>query len=184
MEFSRVFHLTAKIEVTYVSGILRVIVTHQVNFFRLCLDVLGFLWFAWAETNSWNRSTAISKSINALVFVSAAADLAYQMTGSETLEFSPDGLKVGKKLLGWDWVRNYPIDKCSELSWRPDDKHEGECILECKAGWRKIRFGKYLNQQQAWEVLAELQRYLPEVAQKMGMSPDDRKSRITRLGLS
>ena len=41
-----------------------------------------------------------------------------------------------------------------------------------------------LSQEQAWDVLSELQRYLPDVAQKMGMSPGGDQSHITRLGLN
>jgi hypothetical protein len=86
--------------------------------------------------------------------------------------------------LGWEYIRNYGIDKCSELSWQPEAGREGDFVLECRVGWQKIQFGKYLSEAQALEILSELQRYLPAVAQKMGAFPGPGKEHITRLGLS
>lgn len=121
-----------------------------------------------------------------MVFVSVAAvaDLSYQMAGSESVEFSLDGLTIRTRYFGWERLCHYSLDKCSELSWRPEGDREHDLALECKVGWKKVRFGKYLSQSQAWDVLSELQRYLPDVAQKMGMSSGDEKSHITRLGLN
>jgi hypothetical protein len=184
VELEKLFRLSAKTEVAYISGVLRVAIEHELNFSRLCLDGLIFAWVAWEEIGSWSKSSLFSRAIMVFVSVAAVADLSYQMTGSESVEFSPDGLTIRTRHFGWERLRHYPLDKCSELSWRPEGNREHDLALECKVGWKKTRFGKYLSQEQAWDVLSELQRYLPDVAQKMGMSPGGDQSHITRLGLN
>lgn len=184
MDVDKAFRFAAKVEVTYISGILRASIEHEPNFLRLLFDGLVFAWIVWAQSGSWSTSSLISKIWMALVSIAALADLVYQLTGSEGIEFSVDGLRIRTKYFGWERTQHYPLEKCSELTWLPENNREHDRALECKVGWRKVRFGKYLTEAQAWDVLSELQRYLPEVAQKMGMSLGDRKSHILRLGLS
>ena len=184
MDLEKFFRMSAKTEVAYISGVLRVTVEHELNLLRLCLDGLGSAWVVWTQFGSWTSSSLLSWAIMVFVSIAVVADLSYQMTGSEIIEFGPDGLTIRTRYFGWERVRHYSLDKCSELSWRPDDDHQGECALECKAGWKKTRFGKYLSEAQAWQVLSELQKYLPDVAQKMGMSLGSLKSPITQLGLN
>lgn len=184
MALQKVLRLSAKMEVAYISGALRVTIEHEISPVRLLLDAAILVWIVWGEWGSWGRHTLVSRAIFVLVTIGALVDLAYQLTGSEALEFSPQGLKIQFNYFGWERIREFPIEKCSQLSWQPDESRQGEYALGCKVGWRKIRFGKYLNQTQAWEILSELQKYLPNVAQKMGMSGGQEKSHYTRLGLS
>jgi len=183
MALQDAFRLSAKMEVAYISGVLRVRVEHGINVVRLLVDAVILAMVVWSEWGSWGRHTLFSKTTFILITIGALTDLVYQLTGSETVEFSPQGLKVQMNYFGWERVREFPIAKCSELSWRPDNDRKDEYALECKIGWRKIPFGKYLNETQAREALSELQRYLPEVAQKMGMSHGQDKSSHTRLQL-
>jgi len=184
VELEKAFRLSAETDIAYMSGILRVTIEHNVNFFRLSLDGVLFSFFALGETHSWGKKALFSRALMVFVSIAAVADLVYQMTGSETIEFSPDGLRIRTKYLGFERDRQHPLVKCNELSWQRDDDQKSHCALECKVGWRKIRFGRYLSETQAWEVLSELQRYLPDVAQKMGMSSGSNESHITRLGLN
>lgn len=159
-------------------------IDHSVAVLRVAFDAGIGAWVFWGVFRTWPTSSLFMKALYVVVALSAAADTAYQVGGSETLEFGPEGLRIRTSYFGWERVGQYPLDKCSELSWRPDDDREEERALECKVGWKKVRFGKYLSETQAWEVLSELQRYLPDVAQKMGMSLGERKSHVTRMGLS
>jgi hypothetical protein len=138
------------------------------------------------EVHSWRRGSPLGfgRVLTAIAVFGALADVTFQFTGSETIEFSPQDLKIQKNFFGWERTSQYPIEQCSELSWQPEEGRKSHNILEVKVGWRKVSFGKYLSQAQAWEILSELQRYLPDVAQKMGMFPEGRKSHLTSLGLS
>jgi hypothetical protein len=74
------------------------------------------------------------------------------------------------------------IEACTELQWHePGDGDNGG--LQCKIGWRSVRFGEYISEDQANEILAALQRTLPDVAQKMGAMPSQGKSPFITLGL-
>jgi hypothetical protein len=184
MEFRKLFRVSAKSDISFISGFLRVTIEHGVNPARMAFDSAIFVWVVWGIIHSWPKDAFFSKAVFILVTAGAVADLAYQLIGSEILEFGPEGLKVRRNYLGWEYIRNYEIDKCSELSWQPEAGREGDFVLECRVGWRKIQFGKYLSEAQALEILSELQRYLPTVAQKMGAFPGPGKEHITRLGLS
>ena len=106
----------------------------------------------------------------------------YQLSGSEAIEFGAQKLAICKEVLGWERRSEYPIETCTELQWGESGEgdHGG---LQCKVGWRKIRFGEYILEDQANEILEALQRTLPDVAQKMGAMPGDHKSHFITLGL-
>ena len=146
--------------------------------------MLAFSFAMLGEIERWSRKALFSRALTAFIVIAAVADLAYQMAGSETIEFSGDGLLIRNNYFGWGRARQYPLGKCSGLSSRPDDRRKVDYALECKVGWKKVRFGKYLGGEQAREVLSELQRYLPDVAQKMGLSAISVRSRATRMGIS
>ena len=178
------FDLKAKTDIAFISGFLRITINHSAAPLRLAFDIGVGAWVFWSEFRAWSHLTALNRGIFVLAFLGALADIAYQISGAETIEFGPEGLRIRRNYLGWDVARNYPLDKCSELSWQPDKEREHGFALECKVGWKKVKFGKYLSEAQAWEVLAELQKYLPAVAQKMGMTSGELKTHITKLGLS
>ncbi len=184
MELPKAFRLGAKTEISCLSGVLRVAIEHQFNFPRFCLGALAFSLAMLGEIDRWGRKALFSRALTAFVVIAAVADLAYQMAGSEIIEFSGNGLLIRNNYFGWGRARQYPLGKCSGLSWWPDESRKADCALECKVGWKKVRFGKYLSGEQAREVLSELQRYLPDVAQKMGLSPGSIRLRTTRMGIS
>ena len=183
VELPKAFRLVAKTEIGCLSGVLRVTIEHQFNFPRFCLGVLAFSFAMLGEIERWSRKALLSRALTAFVVIAAVADLAYQMAGSEIIEFSGDGLLVRNDYFGWGRARRYPLGKCSGLSWRPDVRQKADYALECKVGWKKVRFGKYLSGEQAREVLSELQRCLPDVAQKMGLSLMSTRSRTMRMGI-
>ena len=55
--------------------------------------------------------------------------------------------------------------------------------LQFKNGWRTITFGKDLTENQAIQILTELQKALPNVAQLLCSYPEGKKHFLT-LGLS
>ena len=184
MTLEGLFRQTAKMEITYISGILHVEIDHDLNFIRLCLDGAIFAWIVWGETSVWSRSSLFSRGVVILVFFTTLGDLVYQVTGSEIIEFSTNGLKRVTTYFGWRTVRDYEISQCGELTWEPRVDQHHDLALECKVGWKRVRFGKYLSETQAQQLLSDLQNYLPDVAAKMGMTKEDRRSSMTRLNLS
>src|SRR5579863_3101111 len=103
----------------------------------------------------------------------------YQLSGCEVIEFDAVGIRVRKDVLGWDRVREYRIEDCRALELHPRGEGD-EYGLQCKVGWRTVRFAEYISEDQANEVLSTLQREFPEVAGKLEASP----MHSTTLGLN
>jgi len=67
-------------------------------------------------------------------------------------------------------LREYRIEDCRSLE--PHVKGKGDAYgLQCKVGWRTVRFAEYISEEQANEVLSTLQKELPDVAGKLEASP-------------
>ena len=116
-------------------------------------------------------------------FVSAAAALVYQVSGSETLEFDAQKFSASKRFSVWSRSSEYPIADCTELQWR-EHRGEGDTDgLQCRIGHRTVKFGSYISEQEAIEILASLQKFLPDVAQQM-CSESENKRHFTTLDLN
>ena len=101
---------------------------------------------------------------------------------SENIEINSGQLRVRKDTLGGGRVTEHSIEGCSALE--VHDQGEGDHYgLQCKVGWRTVRFGEYLSEDQSIQVLTALQAELPDVVQKLGTNLEGREHFIT-LGLS
>jgi len=130
----------------------------------------------------WREMVSLTRAIFLWVATAGTVGWFYQLSGSEVIEFDARQLRIRKDILGWNRVREYKIEDCQELEphKQKEDDHYG---LQCKVGWRTIRFGEYLSELQAVEVITTLQRDLPDVAQRLGSNTEDKRHFVT-LGLS
>lgn len=170
-----------KIEIVASSGMLSVIVHPQphwaIAFATLAVDLLfaSFLYDRWAVFPFPIRIVWIS------LLISSVPALIYQFSGEEIIEIDTKKLTIRKGIHGWEHKREYEIDTCSELEWEQGRKGSPSG-LRCKVGWRPIRFGRPVSENDANEILSALQRVLPEVAQKICSYSGGRQHLIT-LGL-
>jgi hypothetical protein len=131
---------------------------------------------------AWHGLSFITRAIFLWGEIAGIIGWVYQLTGSEIIEFSSQKLTIRKDILVWQRIRENRIEDCSALG--VHEQSEGDnYALQCKVRWRTIRFGQYLSESQAIEVLTALQRELPDVAQKLGTSTEGKKHFLT-LGLS
>jgi len=108
--------------------------------------------------------------------------------GTEVIEINAQVLRVQKSRQGHETREEYGVGDCRELQW---SKSSGSGFgrgshprgLICKVGWKRIRFGHYLSEDQAIKVLVALQQALPEVAQILCSYPGGKKH-FTTLDLS
>ena len=173
----------ANVQVATISGVLRVEVHVGVNWLSVGLEIAFFGFFVYAITTSWLRLSFFNRIYQAWLVAAALVGIFHLLRHSEAFDFDRENLTIRRTILGWERTSTYRMDGCSELTWRVQDDRD-HFALECKVGMRKIKFGQYVSEQQAQEILTALQQSLPDVAQKMGMSSEDRKSHIMRLGLS
>jgi hypothetical protein len=157
----------ANVEMVAISGTVRVEIHSRTPVLAILFEVAGLGWLVWASFRGWHEMALVNQIIVGSVLLSGAIGVAYLITRSELIEFDQQSLTIRRNIPGWEYTSRYPVDGCSELVWCVQDE-ESKFGLECKSGWRKLRFARNASEEQARGILALLQRELPEVAQKMG----------------
>ena len=171
------------VEIVALSGTLRVTVNPRPAWAPLFIEALVAVFFGVMVFRGWG-SMALGYRI-LLVWAAASAVIAwfYQLSGSEVVEFDARKISISKQIFGWNRTTEYSVNDCRELQWHTQS--EGDSYgLQCKVGWRTVKFGEYISEDEAIDVLTALQSNLPEVAQRMGAMPDASKKHFTTLGLS
>ncbi len=168
-------------EITSASGTLRVTITPKPHWFSLLIEAVALVFFCIYTFRQWAAMQLWFRALLLWGIGSGAVAVFYQLSGTELIEFDSQKLVINKQVLGWNRVSEYPISDCSELEARTPTENNGSG-LQCKVGWRKIKFGDYITQDEAIEILTALQSSLPDVAQKLGATPEGKKHIIT-LGL-
>jgi Integral membrane protein (DUF2244) len=166
-----------------ISGTVRVTVTPKPLWIALTVEAVGiaifggYIFRAWVSMSLWYRAL--------LVWTVAGAFVAwvYQMLGAEMIEFDTQKLSISRRSLGWTRTVEYPASDCHELEWREAQSEGDASRLQCKIGRRTIKFGEYISEEEAVEILAALQNNLPEVAQQL-LATSDSKKHFTALNLS
>jgi hypothetical protein len=170
------------IEVQAVSGTLRVTVAPKPAWILLLVEGGGLLIFSfyafhrWASMPSWDRAILI------WIIVGAVVAWFYQLSGSEVIEFDSQKLSISKSILGWPRTADYPLDRCRELEWRDENSEGDSSRLQCKVGWRTVKFAKYISEDEATEIVTALQKNLPDVATRL-LATIDSKQHFTTLNL-
>jgi hypothetical protein len=178
------FKQEADVEISATSGTLRVTVHPKPNWFLMLVEVAVVAFFVVSLHNDWHRMTLLPRGVWLWAIASAVVAWFYQLSGSEIIEFDAQKLTIRKDILGWQRTREYSIEDCHELEWREEKGKNGKCRLQCKVGWRTVTFGEYVSDEKAIEVLTVLQGQLPDLAQKLLVSPDFTKKHFTTLNLS
>ena len=173
----------ATVETVAISGSVRVEIHSRTPVLAILLEIVGLAWFVWAAFRGWHEMTFVNQVIAVSVLLLGTIGVAYLITRSELIELDQQSLTIRRNILGWEYTSRYPVDGCSELVWCVQDE-KSAFGLECKSGWRKLRFARNASEEQARDILALLQHELPDVAQKMGRMPGVDREHLTKLGLS
>jgi len=175
------FKRSAKIEIVASSGILRATIpptrSRSLIVVAIALDVafVAMMYTIWAQMPLWFHLSVI------WVFVSSGIGLVFQLTATQIIEFDALRLMVCKDIHGWERKQEYPVADRSDLEWVSSSRGRS-AGLQCKIGWRTVVVGKDRSEDEAAEVLAALQKSLPEVAQKLCSSRPGKEHFLT-LGL-
>jgi hypothetical protein len=163
------------------SGVLRVTITPRPPWILLLLEVCTAAIFG-VNASLATPSGNWYRILITLISLSALFAMLYQLCGEEVIEFDAQKLVIRREIFGWTFRSSeYPISECRELGCRAQKSEPGS-RLECKVGWRTVRFGKYISPAEAIEILEALQANLPKVAQQTGATVDEQS--ITTLKLS
>lgn len=174
-----------QVDITSTSGVIRVTISSDPNFIAAAFQTACMTLFFWIGAHSLLNLPRIWQIGIALAATVTATRIFRMVRHSEQLiEFGKEKLKIGRVLAGFERTSEYDVQKCTGLTWREPRESEDGSVLEFKYGLRKVSFGAGLSAQQAQEILASLQQYMPETAQTMGMSHASAPSHFTRLRLN
>jgi hypothetical protein len=179
MAFKDWFAVRANLETRALPGSVRVKIRIGQTWVAILSEIAFFGWLLWTTAYKWEESLW-ARLIAGWGLLIAGVALFYFLTSSEVIEFDRDNLTIRRNLLGWQRISRYPVEECSELTWR-NQQESGEAALECKVGWRTIKFARYATEDEARNILTLLQKELPEVAKKMTGAAE---GHYTQLGLN
>jgi hypothetical protein len=171
-----------EIQIATSSGTLAVTVRPRPNWLMALLIFGAELWLAWVAYKQWPMSPPFLRAIWLWALVSSVPAIVYQFVGEEIIEIDAQKLTIRKGIHGWERKREFRIEECRELEWEEGGKgkHLG---LQCKVGWRTVKFGDNLSEKDAIEIMTALQQTLPDVAQKICAYPGEKEHFLT-LGLN
>jgi hypothetical protein len=172
------------IDIVVASGTLRVTINPRPAWIVMLLEAVGILVFGAITVRDWATREWWFRYLLLWAVASATVGWFYQLSGSETIEFSAQKLAISKETFGWNRTREYPVATCRELEWREQSGEGDTTGLQCKVGWRTIKFAHHISEDEALEIVTALQTNLPDVAQQMCAMPDSSKKHFTTLNLS
>ncbi len=177
------FRRERAIEIAVVSAAVRVTVTPRPTLFGFLFDAVCVFVVSLFVARGWSSINILYRALIGFAGVGTIVAWSYQMFGSEVIEFDEQRLTLSKHNLGWIRSSEYPVADCREL--QVAEQGDGTSYgLQCKVGWRTIKFGQYMSEDEAVDVLSALQATLPEVAQWMCAVPAEDKKHLTTLDLN
>lgn len=178
------FRRERSVEIVAASGTLRVAVHPKPAWLALAFETAATAAFIFFVLRGWSSIALWNRALLAWVVATSVVGLFWQLSGSEIIEFDSQKLSVTKEIFGWNRTTEYAIEKCRELEWRDQEREAGHYGLQCKVGWRTIKFGRGISEDESIEILTGLQRALPEVAQQIFATSGAGKDHFTTLKLS
>lgn len=170
------------VRIVALSGTLRVTINPRPAWFLIVIEALVAVLFGVMVFRGWGSMALGYRMLFAWAVASAGIAWLYQLSGSEVVEFDAQKLSISKQILGWNRTTEYSIKDCRELQWHTQSEGDSHG-LECKVGWRPVRFAEYISESEAIEVLTALQSNFPDLAQHLCAMPDASKKHFTTLGL-
>lgn len=173
----------AQVEISTLSGMLHVTVHPKTHWLLMLVEVAIIVILDVSLFREWAAISLLFRGLLLWGTIAAVIAWFYQLSGSEVIEIDPQYLSLHKSVLGWDRTSKYRIGDCRELEYREQGEND-RFGLQCKVGWKTIRFGEYISEDKAIEILTLLQREFPDIAEKLLATPDSSKKHFMVLGLS
>ena len=165
-----------RVDLVTSSGSLRITIRQRPRYVlwegAIAMAAGVFVWWMWPKFSPRLHLWIIG------AFVLDVFGILFRLTGSEIIEIDSQHMKIIKEIHGWERKREFDVASCSELQWVSSSEGSRQG-LQCKAGWKTIRFGSSLSENQALEIMTELQRALPQVAETLFSEPDAKKHFVT-----
>lgn len=171
-----------RVEIQALSGRLIVTISPRPHWILLAAEAaIAGVFFLFAS-RGWSGYTLFIRIVIGWAAATTIFGLLYQLTGSETIEIDSRQFAIRKEALGWTRNKEFPIERCEQLALHEHSEDDASA-LEVKVGWQTIRFADHISEDDVMEILAALQRELPDVASRLLSIPHE-KSGFTILKLT
>jgi hypothetical protein len=157
----------SRIEIAASSGALRVTIHPPARWYLLLGTLVVEIVFAVMIKDVWIAASWWVRLLLSAGVCGSLAALAFEFFITQLIEISAQDLIVSKDFHGWERRQVYPINECSQMEWEPNRGESQTCGLKCKVGSRTIRFAKGLAEEESIEIIVALQKYLPDVANRI-----------------
>jgi hypothetical protein len=171
-------------QIVAASGTVRVTVEPRPAWIALIVEVIGISLLGGYIVHTWGSGPLWFHGLLIWAMATAVVAWFYQLSGSEIIEFDSQKISICKQVLGWTRVSEHPLSSCRELRWRRGEAEGDTEGLQCKVGWRTIRFGAYVSEEEANEIFATLQTNLPKAFEQLCPRADWDRNHFTTLNLT
>jgi len=176
------FENDPQVDIAVASGTLRITVHGNVNRLAVLAEIAFVGGLAFWLSQNWSAIQLKFRILWVWGLLAGAVGFVLQSISEETIEFDERKLTLCRGFHGWERRREYDISECSQLEWRRSE-HNSPRGLQCRTGWKTLRFAKQISEEQSIRILTELQRALPNVANQILSMPEGKKHFVT-LNLS
>ena len=182
MKFLRHLRHQSEVEMMGGSGMLRVNITPalSVMVYMEAAVLAALLLFGWRYLTAHFSEHPIKYPLYLLGLLST---LWYQIAGSEEIEFDAQRLVIRKNRPWWRQSREYPVETCTGLK-VCDTDDDNRDRFSVKTGGTTVKFGRDLSTSQAYDILDELHKALPDVSRQLLQRNDPFTSHFILLNLS
>lgn len=108
------FESRAEVEMSCLSGVVKIVVRAKPTALAILLEAAGLAWCVWYEMGDTHRPI-LHLVTEAFVLLSAVFAFLYLLGGQEIIEFDREDLIIRRSILGWERVSRYPIEKSPNL---------------------------------------------------------------------
>ena len=159
-----------KVEMLSAPGLLRVTITPQFSVILVAVAAMGIAMcvVVWTTTPAPTYQRAI---LCGLIGVFVSSLIWNELKGSEEIEFSRDRFAVRRTRPLSPKMFEFPLTACMQMELHSPGEGESE-KLRCSVRGDRVTFGEDLTEDQAINILVELQRALPNEADHLFASRD------------
>ena len=179
--------LGVSLDITCSPRILRATLRPKTSRATLLFQAAIFVAAGLLFLKSLSFANVLYRWVYGALMLGAALEGVYLLTGSESIQVDSTGLMLRRGSMGVQHTSRYHLEQCSNFGLHSQGKDEDRRLEFTYRGGpipRTITFGKHMSEQQAIEFMTQLQRCLPEVADKLWTSKDPYNRHFTSLGLN
>jgi hypothetical protein len=172
--FMKLFQPTKRTNIVFSSGTLCVSIPPRRSWAWLSIEIVALAAIVITAYVLWPITSSLLHALFVGVIVTDCLSALYRLSVTQSIQFDSLYIAKCKDFRGWERRSRYKVEDCAELEWSTGTEHS-PAGLNCKVRLRTIKLFEDLSETESIEILTALQKYLPEVAQKVCSYPQSRE---------